>query len=110
MFSNQKYTTPEEIAFNRELNHILEQAVAKIPVEYRLVFSLREINGFSITETADALSISASNVKVRLNRAKSMLRQQIEQMYSPEEIFEFKATYCDRMVNRLMNEVATKIN
>ena len=105
MFSNQKYTNPDGIVANRELSHIIEQAISKIPLEYKLVFSLREINGLSVSETATSLELSESNVKVRLNRAKSMLRKQIEQLYSPEDIFEFKATYCDSMVHNVMKEI-----
>jgi RNA polymerase sigma-70 factor (ECF subfamily) len=54
----------------RELNSIIETAMAELPHDYRMVFSLREINGCSVAETAELLNISEANVKVRLNRAK----------------------------------------
>jgi RNA polymerase sigma-70 factor (ECF subfamily) len=38
-----------------------------------MVFTLRELNSLSIAETASALSITETNVKVRLNRSKTML-------------------------------------
>ena len=98
-------TNNEKIAMNKELGRILENAIHKIPEEYRIVFSLRELNGLSVAETAEALDISESNVKVRLNRAKKMLRSEIMEMYSPQEIFEFNLIYCDVMVNRVMAKI-----
>ena len=75
-------------------------------VDYRMVFSLREINGLNIYETAEALEISEANVKVRLNRAKTMLRKEIEKSYSAEDIFEFNLIYCNAMVDIVMKKVA----
>lgn len=94
-----------QIVQSRELGKIIEEALANIPEDYRMVFSLREINGMSVAETSDLLGISESNVKVRLNRAKSMLKEQIEKTYSASELFEFHAVFCDAMVNRVMNVV-----
>ncbi len=79
----------------------------RVPVEYRMVFSLREISGLSVAETAEAIGISESNVKVRLNRAKAMLRKEVEKTYSAEEIYEFNLIYCDKIVNRVMKEIST---
>lgn len=95
----------EKMLLNKELGNIVENALHKIPEDYRLVFTLRELNGFNVAETADMLTISESNVKVRLNRAKAMLRTQIEKMYAPEDIFEFNLVYCDNMVERVMKEI-----
>lgn len=90
---------------NNELKHIIEAALGEIPHMYRIVFSLREINGFNVAETAELLDISESNVKVRLNRAKTMLREKLEKAYSPEELFEFNLIYCDAIVENVMNRI-----
>lgn len=92
---------------NHELGHVIERAIEGLPLEYRMVFSLREINGMNTMETASALEISESNVKVRLNRAKKMLRSEIEKMYTAEEIFEFNLIHCDPMVERVMKKIAS---
>ena len=76
---------------------------------YRIVFTLREINGLNVAETADSLNITEANVKVRLSRAKMMLRKEVEKSYSAEEIFEFNLIYCDAMVENVMNKIK-KIN
>ncbi len=95
----------EKIAMNKELGRVLENAIHEIPEDYRIVFTLRELNGLTVAETAEALSITEGNVKVRLNRAKGMLQKEIKKMYSPEEIFEFNLIYCDVMVNRVMAKI-----
>ncbi len=103
MFHNS--SNDEEITVNKELGKVLENAIQSIPEDYRIVFTLRELNGLSVAETSEAIDISESNVKVRLNRAKTMLRSQIEKMYSPEEIFEFNLVYCDKMVSDVMSRI-----
>ena len=104
MFSNQYADTAKSV-LNKELSGIIEMALQKLPVDYRMVFTLREVNGLNVSETADVLEISESNVKVRLNRAKSMLRKEVERSYSTEDIFEFNLVYCDQMVEKVMNEL-----
>lgn len=105
-FSGSHHNT-DEIIHNRELGNIIENALEKIPFDYRMTFSLREVTGLSISETAELLNISKENVKVRLNRAKTMLRKEIEKNYSPAELFEFNLIYCDAMVERVMNKINT---
>ncbi len=103
MFSSNN--DPNKAVANKELKAIIENAIIQIPQDYRMVFSLRELNGLSIAETAEALDISPANVKVRLNRAKSMLRKQLEQTYSGENLFEYNLIYCDKMVEKVMNVI-----
>ncbi len=63
---------------NSELRVTLDEAIARLPDIYRIVFVMRDIEGFSGEETAKALGISLSNVKVRLHRARMFLRQELE--------------------------------
>lgn len=104
MFTHANNNT-DKIVQNHELRHIIENALGKIPFDYRMVFSLREINGLNVAETANLLSISEANVKVRLNRAKTMLRNEIEKTYSASELFEFNLIYCDAMVKNVMEKI-----
>ncbi|MDB5232332.1 MAG: polymerase subunit sigma-24 [Chitinophagaceae bacterium] len=104
----QNHSTADKTLLNKELGHVIENALQQLPEEYRVVFSLRELNQMSIAETSEALNISESNVKVRLNRAKTMLRNQIHNMYSPEDIFEFNLIYCDRIVENVMKRLQQK--
>ncbi len=95
----------EETIHAKELGNILESALSRIPLDYRMVFSLREVNGLNIAETAELMHISESNVKVRLNRSKAMLRREIEKSYDPEELFEFNLIYCNAMVENVMKKI-----
>lgn len=104
IFTGQQQKT-EKVVHNKELSSVIENSLAQLSEDYRLVFALREINGFNVAETASILSISESNVKVRLNRAKTMLRTALEKQYQGLELFEFNLIYCDTMVNRVMNEI-----
>lgn len=78
-------TNNEKITMNNELGRVLKNAIHAIPEDYRIVFSLRKLSGLSVAETAKALDISKSNVKVRLYRAKVMLQKEIKKMYLSEE-------------------------
>jgi RNA polymerase sigma-70 factor (ECF subfamily) len=104
MFSNSKNDT-FKIIQNHELGHIIEDALGRIPEDYRMVFSLREITGLHTSETANLLNITEANVKVRLNRAKTMLRSEIEKKYSAKELFEFNLIYCDAIVQNVMSKI-----
>lgn len=102
VFNGSDNNTGKQI-LNRELGSVLEEAVANIPEDYRIVFSLRKMNGLSVSETANILAISEANVKVRLNRAKAMLRTELEKSYTQEELFEFNLKYCNPFTERVMD-------
>ena len=104
MFSHNNSNTGKTV-MNNELKHVLETALLELPEDYKMVFTLRELNGMSTRETAEALNISESNTKVRLKRAKIFLRKEIQKMYSPEEIFEFNLIYCNRIVANVFREL-----
>lgn len=105
MFSNQQNTDTNKTVMNRELSLVIENALKDVPLDYRMVFSLREINGLNVIETAEALSISEANVKVRLNRAKTILKKEIEKTYTAKDIFEFNLVYCDAITNNVMKKL-----
>jgi RNA polymerase sigma-70 factor (ECF subfamily) len=104
VFASQDHDI-NNIVMNKELGSVIEKALIKIPFDYRMVFSLREITGLRVDETAEALNISEANVRVRLNRAKALLRKEIEKSYTPEEIFEFNLIWCDRIVRSVMEKI-----
>ncbi len=105
MYANPLFSDTSTTIMNRELNNVIEAALQNVPSDYRLVFSLREMSGLNVAETAEALNISEANVKVRLNRSKSMLRKEIEKSYSANEIYEFNLVYCDKMVSEVMDKI-----
>lgn len=94
--------TPETKAIQQDMNKHLEQAIDTLPQKYRSVLIMREIEQMSTRETAEALDISRVNVKVRLHRAKKMLRDQLENMLSSMDLFSFKGDDCDAMTEQVM--------
>ncbi|PSL34502.1 sigma-70 family RNA polymerase sigma factor [Chitinophaga ginsengisoli] len=96
----------EQMVMNKELGRVLEESLQQLPLVYRSVFVLREIEGFSVAEAADLLSITPVNVKVRLNRAKTMLQKQLEKFYSVADLYEFHLMYCDKIVRNVFERIA----
>jgi RNA polymerase sigma-70 factor (ECF subfamily) len=91
---------PERELQNRELQAVLRDAVEILPDPLRAVFCLREIEGMSTEETADALGLTVENVRVRLHRAKRGLRQTLDERIGAEvrRLYLFNGPHCDRMV------------
>jgi RNA polymerase sigma-70 factor (ECF subfamily) len=69
--------SPEELVQRNETRRLLDEALARLDEKHRLVFLLRDVEGLSIKETADALGLSEANTKVRLLRARLQLREQL---------------------------------
>jgi RNA polymerase sigma-70 factor (ECF subfamily) len=65
---------PSEALKRDELRNALKRALATLPLKYREVFILRDIQNLSIEETAEVLEISEGNVKTRLLRARLQMR------------------------------------
>jgi RNA polymerase sigma-70 factor (ECF subfamily) len=101
----QTKETPIGTLMNTELHGILEKAVDRLPDKYRTVFLMREIEGMSVAETSESLEISETNVKVRLNRAKEMLRESISGFYHDVEVFQFDLVRCDRIVKNVLHRL-----
>lgn len=68
---------PSEALERREVRALLQQAIGQLSPIYREVLVLRDIEELSIEETAGALAISISSVKVRLHRARIMLQKEL---------------------------------
>ena len=77
--------TPEIIAGKKETGRILNETLEELDEKYRLVFILRDVEGISVKETAQTLNISESNVKVRLMRARLMLREKLTKIFQDEK-------------------------
>lgn len=98
---------PEQLTSNSELRKLLENAVEKLPDSYRAVFMLRDVEEMSTTEAAYALEITEENVKVRLHRARALLRKGLYAQAGKEsrEAFHFNAVRCDRVVRNVFERI-----
>jgi RNA polymerase sigma-70 factor (ECF subfamily) len=73
--------TADEIAQQAEVQAELEKALLELDDKYRLVFVLRDIEGLSVRDTAQALQLNESTVKVRLLRARLALRERLTRKF-----------------------------
>lgn len=101
---------PEERAAAHETIRLLERAVDALPVPYRTVYVMREIEQLSTAETGEALGLTEEAVKVRLHRARAMLRESLGEAIdrAAPDAFQFLAPRCNRMVERVMAAIAGK--
>jgi RNA polymerase sigma-70 factor (ECF subfamily) len=72
---------PEQELLSAEGKQTLDHAIHNLPENLQTVFLLRDIQNLSIKDTADALNLTEANVKVRLLRARLMLREQLSYYY-----------------------------
>jgi RNA polymerase sigma-70 factor (ECF subfamily) len=68
---------PSEALERKEVRQLLQKAITALPLIYREVFRLRDIEQLSVHEAAQALGITISSVKVRLHRARMMLQKKL---------------------------------
>jgi RNA polymerase sigma-70 factor, ECF subfamily len=97
-------SNPEEQVGQRELVTLLQTAVDRLPEVYRSVLMLRQVEGLSTLETAEALSVTEDVVKVRLFRARALLRKSLMQRVEDAsgQAFPFHLSRCDRVVQGVM--------
>jgi RNA polymerase sigma-70 factor (ECF subfamily) len=72
---------PEDALLSKESREQMMGALDKLPPEYRAVFILRDIEGFSNAETGESLGISIAAVKSRLHRARLALRGMLSEYF-----------------------------
>ena len=88
----------------RQIAKLLEMAIARLPDTFRPVFVLREIEGLSVEETAEALQIPEETVKTRLFRARRRLQKELdpELCDALSETFAFAGADCEAMTERVL--------
>ena len=68
---------PSESLERQEIRTLIRRALAALPLAYREVFVLRELEERNVKETAETLGITVASVKMRLHRARMMLQKQL---------------------------------
>ncbi len=71
--------TPQDEMVNKELREILDNAILKLPMDQRIVFVLRDVEGRSAEDAAKILKVSVAAVKSRLRRARVFLRKHLQE-------------------------------
>jgi RNA polymerase sigma-70 factor (ECF subfamily) len=76
---------PEERLLAGETRAVVEHAIEQLPPAQRAVISLRDVEGWSSEETCNALGLSETNQRVLLHRARSKVRQALEDYLSEDQ-------------------------
>lgn len=70
---------PDEEVARSQAARVVRRAIAELPPHYRIVLVMRDMEGLTTRETAQALEIAEPAVKMRLHRARLMVRKQLEE-------------------------------
>lgn len=102
---------PEQSASTAELGDLLEAALLGLPLQYRAVLILRDVEEMSTIETAAALDLTEENVKVRLHRGRAMLRSWLFDRVgaNAKNAFPFMGARCDRVVHAVFARLASPL-
>jgi RNA polymerase sigma-70 factor, ECF subfamily len=96
--------SPDASLARSQIRAMIEQAIARLPDSFRLVFILRDIEGLSVAEVADALDVPAATVKTRHLRARRRLQRDL----APElrgvltDSFPFAGADCVALTSRVL--------
>lgn len=100
------HKSPDLTLTNKELKIILEKAIDHLPENLRSVFVMREIEQLSVHETALNLGISEENVKTRLHRAKSSLKEELYSKFKMDvDLFRFAGSRCEGVFMDVMSQI-----
>jgi RNA polymerase sigma-70 factor, ECF subfamily len=98
---------PEEASARRELAVLLEREIDALPELYRTVVVLRDVEGMSTAEAAEALGANEDAVKTRLHRGRALLQERLTTRAGEgiATAFPFHAPRCDRVVAGVMARI-----
>jgi len=101
---DQKAESPSAATLRAEVRRMLEHRIDQLPVAFRTVFTLREVEEMTVEETADALGIPPATVRTRLFRARALLREALARDLDTAtgDVFGFAGARCDRIVARVL--------
>ena len=99
-----RWPTPEEGLLAGETREVIAAAIAKLPAAQRTVIALRDVEGWSSEEVCEALEISAGNQRILLHRARSRVRNAIEDYYGAVEEIDYDAVTAGLMADTAEKE------
>jgi len=110
MAGSETSQSPEAETMRRQIAKLLERAVSNLPDAFRPVFVLREIEGLSVEETAEALQIPKDTVKTRLLRSRRRLQRELdpEIREALRDTFPFAGKDCDAMTERVLVKLLSR--
>ena len=104
----QSSSSPEDAASRAEIRAVLERKIDELPLAFRTVFIMRELEEMSVEETAECLGVPEPTVRTRHFRAKALLRESLarEIDVATPDAFAFAGARCDRIVAAVLKRLA----
>lgn len=98
---------PEAEAGRGQVRRLLEEAIDRLPENFRLVFILRDIEGLGVEARATLLSLKPQTVKSRLFRARRHLREELEKTLAKQfsDVYPFAGRRCEGMAERVIKHL-----
>lgn len=95
---------PERAAAQRQIQRLLEQAIDRLPEDFRMVLVARVVEEMSVEETAALLNIRTETVKTRLHRARRLLKNAVETRVGPvlSDVFPFEDPRCEKIAENVV--------
>lgn len=102
--------SPSSAVIRAEIRRMLERRIDELPVAFRTVFVMREVEDMTVEETAECLSIPAATVRTRLFRARGLLREALARDMDSAtlDVFGFAGERCDRIVAGVLARLQTE--
>jgi len=95
---------PETHAARAELAGVIERAIDALPEPFRIVFTLRAIEGRTVEEIAADLAIAEATVRTRYHRARQTLQERLKDEFrmALDGVFPFAGARCENLVQRVL--------
>lgn len=100
----EAHVDPERRVAQHEIRRLLEEAIDRLPEEFRVVLIARAVEDMSIEEAATVLGLNPETVKTRLHRARHRLREMLEARVGPvlQDVFPFEDPRCVRIAETVV--------
>lgn len=102
--------SPSDITLRAEVRRMIERRIDELPMAFRTVFVMREVEEMTVHETADCLGIPDATVRTRLFRARALLRESLERDMDTARAgaFAFAGARCDRIVAAVLARIQSQ--
>lgn len=105
--ADEKTESPANATLRTEIRQLIERQIDELPLDFRTVFVMRDVDDMTVEETAEALDIPAATVRTRLFRARARLREALARQLDSAmlDVFGFDGARCDRIVDAVLTRI-----
>jgi len=104
---DEKAESPSDSMLRGEIRKVIERRIDQLPVAFRTVFVMREVEEMTVQETAECLGIPPATVRTRLFRARALLREALDRDMDTARtgVYGFAGARCDRIVAAVLERL-----